>query len=200
MKKRSVWILAGLLAASCLFYGCAKPAAPDQDGTKKAEELKQDGVDQNTGNKEGLSSGEVDGEKKNDADADKSPKEEEAKEITYYFVNMESGEIDEATAKIKNESELWDLLKEKGTLTDACALNYVKVNAEEKTMELDFNKACGDWIRGMGSTGETQIIGCIVNSYLDAFQCDSVLVTEDGAEFTTSSGASFQDYTGRIEF
>ena len=71
---------------------------------------------------------------------------------------------------------------------------------EEKTIDLDFNSKLGDRVRSFGSTGETEIIGCLVNTYLDAYDCEGIQLTEEGQKFETSSGADFDGYTGRIEF
>lgn len=198
MRRKWLTILGGIVLSSCLLCGCSKPAVPDQGEKNVAKNIELIVDKQNSGREESLNSGEVTDE--NESPSDVMAQKEELRKVTYYYVNMETADIESATAEIRNEAELWNLLKEKGILSKECALNHVKVNTKEKKMELDFNKGCGDWIRGMGTTGETEVIGCIVNSFLDAFQCDLVLLTEDGAEFMTSSGANFSGYTERIDF
>ena len=74
------------------------------------------------------------------------------------------------------------------------------MNEADKKIDLDFNAATGNRIRSMGTTGETEIIGCIVNTYLDTYNCDGIRLTEEGNALMTSSGADFDGYSGRITF
>ena len=115
--------------------------------------------------------------------------------------------MDEASAevigegyKISDEYDIWEILQKKGILTDECRLLSLKVNESEKKIDLDFNTGTGDRIRSMGTTGETEIIGCIVNTYLEAYDCNKIKLTENGESFETSHGADFTNYTGRISF
>ena len=75
-----------------------------------------------------------------------------------------------------------------------------EVNQEKRRIDLDFNTALGDRIRSFGTTGETEILGCLINTYLDAYECDEIRLTEESAPLETSSGADFDGYSGRIEF
>ena len=73
------------------------------------------------------------------------------------------------------------------------------MNESEKKIDLEFNKATGDRIRNMGTTGETEILACIINTYLDAYECDGIKLREEGEPLETSSGANFDGYSSKIE-
>ena len=62
----------------------------------------------------------------------------------------------------------------------SCQLLSFKVNEETHLIDLDFNAATGEYIRSMGTTGEIQIIGCIINTYLETYDCDGIKLTEEG--------------------
>ena len=87
----------------------------------------------------------------------------------------------------------WSLLQEYGVLTQECRMNSFKLNEEEKTIDLDVNEDFGNYIRSMGTTGETEVLECIVNTYLDSFQCEKIKITEAGRTFETS-GAVLAGY------
>ena len=91
-------------------------------------------------------------------------------------------------------------MKESGLLTEDCELLNLNVNEAEKKMDLDFNSATGERIRSMGTTGETQIIGCIINTYLEAYGCEGIRLTEEGQVLQTSHGANFDGYSGKMTF
>lgn len=119
---------------------------------------------------------------------------------TIYYVDPQTAEIMTKTEEVQDENNIWNILKEDGLLTEDCELLSFKVNEADKKIDLDFNAATGNRIRSMGTTGETEIIGCIVNTYLDTYNCDGIRLTEEGNALQTSSGADFDGYSGRITF
>ena len=52
----------------------------------------------------------------------------------------------------------------------------------------------------MGTTGEIQIIGCIINTYLETYDCDGIKLTEEGKVLQTSHGANYDGYSGIMSF
>jgi len=92
-----------------------------------------------------------------------------------------------------NEEKIWSLLQEKSVITPECGMNSFKVNEEEKTIDLDVDEGFGNYIRSMGTTGETEVLACVVNTYLDSFQCEKIKITEAGRTFETS-GAVLAGY------
>lgn len=124
----------------------------------------------------------------------------EQREVTIYYIDDATGEPASEQAMITDENDIWAALQEKGVLTDDCKLLGFDLNEEENTISINFNSALGDRIRSFGTTGETEILGCLVNTYLDAYDCDGIKLLEEGKPLETSSGANFDGFTGRIEF
>lgn len=120
--------------------------------------------------------------------------------ITLYYVDDQTAEVTGQSIEIQDEYDIWAALKESGLLTEDCKLLSLSVSEEEKTIDLDFNSATGDRIRSMGTTGETQIVGCIINTYLEAYGCDGIRLTEEGQALQTSHGANFDGYSGKMTF
>lgn len=124
----------------------------------------------------------------------------EGRIITVYYVDAQTAEIVSKSVEINDEYDIWDALKENGILTEDCELLSLTVNEAEKKIDLDFNSAVGDRVRSMGTTGETEIVGCIINTYLEAYGCEGIRLTEEGQAFATSHGADLDGYSGKVTF
>ena len=81
------------------------------------------------------------------------------------------------TKEISAETILSEL-KAQGVLPDAVAIN--DFNMENGFISIDFNQAFADVVCSMGTSGELMIVGSVVNTFLDAFQAESVSFTIDG--------------------
>lgn len=53
-------------------------------------------------------------------------------------------------------------------------------SAEGNQLNIDFNQSFYDYLCTMGTSGELILIGSVVNTFLSAFQADSVFLTSDG--------------------
>lgn len=205
LRVAAVLLLTAFLAAGC---GNREEASPSgQDGEENAASV------ENTDSQEEQQSTEAEDQTQSDTQlADENDENEdnnieseeeqqsEQREVAIYYIDDSTAELTSETVAITDENDIWAALQEKGILTDECELLSFDVNEEEKEIDLDFNSALGDRVRSFGTTGETEIIGCLVNTYLDAYDCDGIKLTEEGQAFETSSGADFDGYTGRIEF
>lgn len=191
--KKSRCLFICILMVSCLlvfsFTGCGKTGGkePEQTNTGKTEQNIE-----NVANPEG---------DKPEQEREALPvKDVETRSVTVYYVDDATAEVTGKSVEIGDEYDIWAALKETGILTEDCELLSLEVNESEKKIDLDFNTATGDRIRSMGTTGETQIIGCIVNTYLEAYACDGIRLTEEGQSLQTSHGANFDGYSGAITF
>lgn len=119
---------------------------------------------------------------------------------TVYYVDDETAEIIWKDVKVSSEYEIWDALKETGILTDDCELLSLKANEDNNTLDLDFNSATGDRIRSMGTAGETEIIGCISNTYLETYSASGIKLIEEGKALETSHGVDMSGYNGIMSF
>lgn len=182
----TVFCLSVILVTGC---GTGKDEEPDDVKTEeqdKTAELETDETEQTDNSEEG------DGTPTSDSI--------QTRTVTVYYVDNQSAEVTGKSVEIQDEYDIWDVFKESSLLTENCELLSLKVNDSEKKMELDFNSATGDRIRSMGTAGETQIIGCIVNTYLEAYGCDGIRLTEEGQTLETSHGADFSGYSGSMTF
>lgn len=95
-----------------------------------------------------------------------------------------------------NETVLWELLKENEIVpADSRILSF---QVSRSKIELDVDTVFGEWLRGFGTTGEREIMGCIVNTYLDAYEAEEIKITEEGQTLTTGH-AEYAEYLRKFE-
>ena len=202
MKRKShkylLLCVAILLCFSSVFIGCSKDKEPE---TERSEQVEDDSS-KPTDNKQSGELAESEVEEPGNA-TDESDVVEETKQpwiATVYFVDDPSGEVIGEGVKVQDEYNIWTALQERGILTDDCELVSLNVDENQKKIDLDFNGATGKRINSMGTTGETEIIGCMINTYLDSYDCEKIRITEEGQNFETSHGAVYDDYVGWMTF
>lgn len=81
------------------------------------------------------------------------------------------------TPQITADSVLKEL-QNRNVLPDTVAINAF--GSEGTQLNIDFNRPFADLICSMGTSGELMITGSVVNTYLSAFQADSVYFTVNG--------------------
>ena len=81
-------------------------------------------------------------------------------------------------------------LKKRNVLPDAVSVNGF--NIDNGLITIDFNQAFSDAVCSMGTSGELMIVGSVVNTFLDAFQAESVYFTVDGQ--ILESGHTIYDF------
>ena len=197
MKQRWFFSLCMILVMSMSFVfvtGCGKNGKEDPDNIKtEAQDNDRDETqdnEQDEGNQEDP----------DDISEDPAGNNPQTRTVTVYYVDDQTAEVTGKSVEIQDEYDIWNALIESGILTEECELLSLNVNEAEKKMDLDFNSATGDRIRSMGTTGETQIIGCIINTYLEAYGCEGIRLTEEGQALVTSHGANFDGYSGKMTF
>ena len=65
-----------------------------------------------------------------------------------------------------------------GVLNEGITVNSFELDG--KLLKLDLNSAFADLINQQGTTGERMVMGSLVNTYLSAFQAETVLITVEG--------------------
>ena len=123
--------------------------------------------------------------------------EDVTKTVKIYYID-DMGELASREADVEDEQAIWAEMKKDSVLAEECELLGFKVNEADKTLDLDFNRATGDRIRSFGTAGETEILACLTNTYLDAYGCDRIRITEEGEALSTSHGAAVDGYMERI--
>ena len=69
-------------------------------------------------------------------------------------------------------------LKTRNVLPDPVIINSFSM--DNGLITIDFNQAFAHAVCSMGTSGELLIVGSVVNTFLDAFQAESVCFTVDG--------------------
>lgn len=162
----------------------------DRDSEPGSEEDKSDAVNENK----------ADTSSENEPEVSQDTDENSTFTATVYYADDQTAEITWKDVEVSNEYEIWNALKETGILTDDCELLSLKVNKDDNTLDLDFNSATGDRIRSMGTAGETEIIGCIINTYLETYSANGIKLTEEGQPLETSHGADMSGYNEMMSF
>ena len=96
--------------------------------------------------------------------------------------SISTEEISEATVLAE--------LKKHNVLTEDVSIN--SFNVENNLITIDFNQAFADIVCSMGTSGEMMVLGSVVNTFLDAFQAESVYFTVDGE--ILESGHAIYDF------
>lgn len=208
MKCKRILKLMGIFVAVAAFsVGCGSKTTPSGEASAKEE---TDQNDKNLSKTEDVETkGEADmeqneedeGEPNTAADDIESDLEEDqqTKTVKIYLINDETGQLESKEMEAKDEQEIWKCLQDTGIINDDCKLLGFTVDEKAHTMELDFNSATGDRFRSMGTTGTEEILACIVDTYLDAYSCEKIKLTEEGNVPDTGDGANLDGYMGRIE-
>lgn len=117
----------------------------------------------------------------------KEDSEESEKNITLYYIEESTGDTASKEVCVKGDLSkgIVEQLKSEKVLSEACSVQNLSVNSTEKTVDLAMNKAFGDYIRGMGTTGSEQVLECVVKTYLNAYECKGLKITEDGSPLDT---------------
>lgn len=94
------------------------------------------------------------------------------------------------TAGISADTVL-SALKNRNVLPDTVAINRFRI--DNGSITIDFNQAFADAVCSMGTSGEFLIVGSVVNTFLDAFQAESVYFTVD--DQILESGHTIYDFS-----
>jgi hypothetical protein len=83
-----------------------------------------------------------------------------------------------ATEVTASRESALDALIAAGVLNEDITVNSVELDG--KLLKLDLNSAFADLINQQGTTGERMVLGSLVNTYLSAYQAETVLITVEG--------------------
>lgn len=91
---------------------------------------------------------------------------------------LEGFVTEEMTLEVLDPERIVAALIEKGVLAADVAVISLSVNGSE--LALDMNEAFLMQVYTMGTTGERMLFGCLVNTFLSAYDCECVMLTVDG--------------------
>ena len=140
-----------------------------------------------------------------DAEKEQTPAQEPAAEmatITVYYSNADAtafGSSEVSIPSLSPEAVLGALVSQ-GALTADVAENSFTVNTVDgkASIELDLNSAFATYVSNMGSTGEYYTVGALVNTFLDAYECEQIRITVD-EEVLSTGHAEYPGYLARFE-
>ena len=92
--------------------------------------------------------------------------------------NADGFEVETAVAPQITAEIILEELQTRGVLPETVAINAF--GSEDTQLNIDFNQAFGDLVCSMGTSGEMMIVGSVVNTFLSAFQAESVYFTVEG--------------------
>ena len=69
----------------------------------------------------------------------------------------------------------------------------------QKQLELDLSREFSDFIGGQGTSGEFIVLGSVVNTFLSAFEGESILITVEGETLSTPHMGEITEPLGRFD-
>lgn len=122
--------------------------------------------------------------------------------ITVYYSNADATAFESSEVSIPSLSPeaVLGALVSQGALTADVAENSFTVNTVDgkASIELDLNSAFAAYVSNMGSTGEYYTVGALVNTFLDAYECEQIRITVDEDVLSTGH-AEYPGYLTRFE-
>ena len=134
-----------------------------------------------------------------------TPAQEPAAEtatITVYYSNADATAFESSEVQIASLSPeaVLEALVSQGALTaDVAEDSFTMSTVDGKaSIELDLNSAFATYVSNMGTTGEYYTVGALVNTFLDAYECEQIRITVDG-EVLSTGHAEYPGYLARFE-
>lgn len=212
MKKR---ILILVLAGMFCLTACDQVNNPPVDTNSQVEQqetIVSDNEDNEGGGepeegqkKEQKSESKGEGGESDKEDGDEEDKEDEKPaepvKINVYCCNEDASGFNSKEAEIASrtpEAILGALLLQNAVPADTQILNFEKSVVDgADSISLDLNSAFADFVYGMGSSGEYYAVGSVCNTFLDAYSCEKIQITIEGA--TLEGHASYTGYMTRFQ-
>lgn len=126
----------------------------------------------------------------------------EAATITVYYSNADATAFESSEVQIASlspEAVLGALVSQGALTADVAENSFTMSTVEGKaSIELDLNSAFATYVSNMGTTGEYYTVGALVNTFLDAYECEQIRITVDGNALSTGH-AEYPGYLSRFE-
>lgn len=126
----------------------------------------------------------------------------ESATITVFYSNADATAFESSEVQIASLSPeaVLEALVSQGALTADVAENSFKMSTVDgkDSIELDLNKAFATYVSNMGTTGEYYTVGALVNTFLDAYQCEQIRITVEGGTLSTGH-AEYPGYLSMFE-
>ena len=136
---------------------------------------------------------------------DEAPEEKEdavEKQVRIYFGNADASDFETENVLVQQISadEIWSQLIEKGVIPmDVTILSCKETEQEgKKALELDVSEKFSTYVNGLGTSGEYITVGSICNTFLDAFDSETIRITVEGKNLETGH-AEYPGYMSKYE-
>lgn len=199
MSRRLLCVLlVGILISLSACSNSTNTDLPQADGQKtEQQDDDKNKVEQKEKNKE-----EQSGENFEEQSEDTVLNEDKSVEIQLYVSNDDATEFVSESVKIDEltPENIVNALVQKSVLpSDIQVLKCDKQTIDGvESLDVDFDEAFGAYVCSMGTTGEYYTIGSIVNTFLDAFDCEQIKITVEGNTLETGH-AEYPGYMNRFE-
>lgn len=197
MKKRmKLFLLLG--ACMILAVGCQKSEREEgKQEEKKAETLEIDSEEKDE-EEEVEEAEEADEPDQEEGSGQQQTPAAETKTVTIYSSNDNADGFVTEDVEASEVTAGWLLgqLASRGTVSgEVQALSCTETQVDGvKALNLDLNQAFGNALGSMGTAGEYMTLGSVVNTFLDAFECEKIQITVEGATLATGH----TDYPGYL--
>lgn len=206
-KKLRYLFLAALLV--CSMTGCENTKTQNTDAANQEETgASAAGKEKETGEKENTES--VTSEKEDPAEPEEIPEknvQEEAEEENTEAAETPVEEVKEGGIIVlyvpNDNADGWNICESEisqispdaiigqlvgaGVIVDSTTVQSFAEEAEGESLilKLDLSENFAEGLRSMGSTGETLVMGAVVNSFLDTYGADGIQITAGGNAIET---------------
>lgn len=188
MRKRVL----GLMLICIIFVLAACDKTGNEDSKTEEQEKSNTTSEEKIEDKSAVPPVEEAAEEKKETDesvAEESEEMPESETVKVYYSNADATAFVSEEVQVENltPEEVLRVLADKGVVTaDIEILSFKETEADGKpALEIDFNKAFGDYVSSMGTTGEYYIIGGICNTFLATYGCERIKFTVEGNVLTT---------------
>ena len=190
MRKWILWAAMAIMAVSLTACEAKQEEEPQkeqqttEENEKKEEEKKEEPEEKEP---------EKDIEQENSKTD--NPVDNTVEAVVYYADTEGIVQNEKVVVQKLDEMVLWQLLKEKGTVAIESQVMSMQID-EQNQIHLDVNQAFGNQLRSLGTSGETILMQCVINSFLDNFSGEKIMITEEG-NVLESNHASYDSYYGK---
>lgn len=125
-------------------------------------------------------------EQKKENDEENGSQKNEEHMTNIYYIDPSNGEMEmeKVDIKVLSGESVWNALRSNGTVPENSKM--LSLVQDGKTLQLDVDAVFGEYFRQQGTTGEAEVLTCVVNSYLDAFRCESIKITVEGLDLVSA--------------
>ena len=180
---KSKWkVFVTFVVAVLVMGGCAKKEQVQEENSK-------------------IESEDMDSENSKD-EAPEGKEDTVEKQVRIYFGNADASDFETENVLVQQISadEIWNQLIEKGVIPmDVTILSCKETEQEgKKALELDVSEKFSTYLNGLGTSGEYITVGSICNTFLDAFDSETIRITVEVKKLETGH-AEYPGYMSKYE-